>query len=78
MHNAAFLEKGMNAIYLAFETLLKFVIINLIWIPIHLLWLYAGHSIHRLDLSPRTHFAINIGMALALAAVVALALLSLL
>ena len=63
---------------LAFETLIKFIVINLVWIPIHLLWLGAGNSVNRLDLAPRTHAAINIGMALALAAVVVLALLSLL
>ena len=60
------------------ETLLKFLIINLIWIPIHLLWLMAGNSINQLDLSPRTHFIINAGMATAMLVVVALALFSLL
>ncbi len=63
---------------LVVETLIKFVIINLFWIPIHLLWLYAGSSLHRLDLSPRAHNLINVGMALALVGVVALAILSLL
>ena len=63
---------------LALETLVKFAVINLIWIPIHLLWLAAGNSVNQLDLAPRTHALINIGMALALTAVVALALLSLL
>jgi threonine/homoserine/homoserine lactone efflux protein len=61
---------------LGFETLVKFIVINLVWIPIHLLWLYTGSAIHRLDLTPRTHFAINIGMALAMLAVVALAVVS--
>ena len=60
------------------ETLLKFLIINLFWIPIHLLWLAAGNIVNQLDLAPRTHFAINIGMALAMVAVVALAIISLL
>jgi threonine/homoserine/homoserine lactone efflux protein len=63
---------------LALETAIKFLIINLFWIPIHLLWLAAGNSVNRLDLSPRTHFAINLGMALALVIVVGLAILSLL
>ncbi len=63
---------------LAFETLVKFIVINLVWIPIHLLWLAAGNTVNRIDLAPRTHFAINVGMALALIVVVALALLSLL
>jgi threonine/homoserine/homoserine lactone efflux protein len=59
------------------ETLLKFLIINLFWIPIHLLWLLAGHSVNQLDLSPRAHAAINMAMALAMLAVVALAVTSL-
>jgi threonine/homoserine/homoserine lactone efflux protein len=62
---------------LALETLLKFAVINLVWIPIHLLWLFAGASLHRLDLSPRGHFVINLAMALAMLAVVALAIISL-
>ena len=60
------------------ETLLKFLIINLIWIPIHLLWLMAGNSVNQLDLSPQTHFIINAGMATAMLVVVALAIFSLL
>jgi threonine/homoserine/homoserine lactone efflux protein len=59
------------------ETLLKLLIINLIWIPIHLLWLLAGDSVNRLDLSPRAHFAINLAMAAAMLTVVALAIASL-
>ncbi len=55
------------------EILAKFVVINLIWITIHLLWLAAGVSIHRLDLAPRTQFTINIAMALSMLGVVALA-----
>jgi hypothetical protein len=63
---------------LPLETAIKFLIINLFWIPIHLLWLAAGNSVNQLDLSPRTHFVINLGMALALVVVVGLAILSLL
>jgi len=59
------------------ETLLKFLVINLIWIPIHLLWLAAGNVVNQLELSPGVHFLINIGMALALVIVVALAIFSL-
>ncbi|MDF1779057.1 MAG: LysE family translocator [Rhizobiaceae bacterium] len=55
------------------EVLVKFAIINVIWIPVHLLWLAAGVSLHRLDLAPRTQFIINILMALAMLGVVALA-----
>jgi threonine/homoserine/homoserine lactone efflux protein len=61
---------------LAAEVALKFLIINAIWIPIHLLWLYAGVTLKRLALPPRAHFAINICMALAMLAVVGLAVAS--
>ncbi|MCB1478739.1 MAG: LysE family transporter [Tepidamorphaceae bacterium] len=55
------------------ETIVKLILMNLIWIPIHLLWLYAGVSLKRLDLAPGTQRAINIFMAAAMLAVVALA-----
>jgi threonine/homoserine/homoserine lactone efflux protein len=60
------------------ETLVKLLIINLIWIPIHLLWLAAGNAVNRMELSPRTHFIVNCLMASAMVAVVALAIISLL
>ncbi len=63
---------------LVLETVIKFAIINLFWIPIHLLWLAMGNVVNQLDLSPRAHFRINIAMALAMVAVVALAIFSLL
>ncbi len=59
---------------LATETLIKFLIINMIWIPVHLLWLYAGVTLHRLDLPAKTQRTINITMALSMLAVVALAI----
>ena len=59
------------------ETLIKFLLINAIWIPIHLGWLAAGSIAHQLNLAPRTQFLINCLMALAMLIVVALALLSL-
>ena len=59
------------------ETLFKFLVINLIWIPIHLLWLAAGNAVNQLELSPQTHFLINCAMALAMVVVVVLAIFSL-
>lgn len=56
------------------ETLWKFIIINSIWIPIHLLWLGAGIGLKKLALSPRIQRTINVLMALALITVVILAL----
>lgn len=58
------------------EILLKLVIINAIWIPIHTLWLSAGVGLHRLDLAERTRFVINLAMAVAMLVVVALAALA--
>lgn len=61
---------------LLIETALKFLLINAVWLPVHFLWLAAGVYLHRLDLSERAHFAINICMALSMLAVVALAALA--
>lgn len=61
---------------LATETLLKFLILNAIWIPIHLAWLTAGVAVRRLELAPRTQFVINLVMAALMLAVVALAALA--
>ncbi len=61
---------------LASETLIKLLVINVIWIPIHFLWLAAGVWLHRLDLPARVHFRINMAMALSMLAVVALAALA--
>jgi len=58
------------------EVAMKFVILNAIWIPIHFLWMAAGITLRKLDLSPRTQFAINVLMALSMLAVVALAALA--
>ena len=58
---------------LAAEVALKFAIMNLIWVPIHLGWLAAGAMVQAMDLAPGTQRAINIGMALAMLGVVALA-----
>lgn len=56
------------------EIVWKFLIINLVWIPIHLLWLGAGITLQRLDLPAHWHRIINIGMALSLLIVVGLAI----
>ena len=64
---------GFNHMALWQETLWKFLLINAIWIPIHLLWLSAGIGLKQLNLSSRVQRAINILMALSLIMVVALA-----
>jgi len=58
---------------LPFEIATKVLIMNAVWIPVHLGWLYAGCRLHALALSPRRQRMINIGMACAMLAVVALA-----
>ena len=55
------------------ETMIKFAIINAIWIPVHLLWLAAGSAVRQLNLAPNVQFVINIFMALAMLGVVVLA-----
>ena len=61
---------------LAFETITKLLIMNAIWVPIHLGWLYVGATLHRLNLSETAQRQINYAMAASMLAVVALALLS--
>lgn len=58
------------------EITIKFIAINAVWIPIHILWLWAGVSLQRLELAPHRQRAINIAMAAAMVMVVVLAALS--
>jgi len=55
------------------EVIVKAIILNAIWIPIHLIWLYAGVMLERMALHGTTRRAINFAMAAAMLAVVALA-----
>ena len=59
------------------ETGLKLLINNALWIPIHLIWLYAGVKVSQLDLPVRTHKMINLAMSGCLLAVVGLSVVSL-
>ncbi len=61
---------------LVVETATKLAIINLMWVPIHLGWLWAGVTLHRLNLPHSTQRAINVGMAMAMLGVVVLAVYS--
>lgn len=62
----------------AVETGLKLIIMNIIWLPLHLVWLYAGVKLHALNLPARTQRLINLMMAACLLAVVALSVWSVL
>ncbi len=56
-----------------FEILIKLIIVNAIWIAVHIAWLGMGVTIHRLDLPRRARFTINLLMAVSMIGVVALA-----
>lgn len=58
------------------EIVIKIVVFNAIWLPVHLLWLGAGAQLGSLNLSAGTQRIINIGMALSMLIVVAVALFS--
>lgn len=55
------------------EMAIKLIILNTLWLGIHVLWLWIGVTLRRLDLPPGQQRAINIAMALSMLAVVALA-----
>ena len=55
------------------QTLIKIVIFNAIWFPIHFGWLWAGITLRAMALSPTTQRGVNIAMATAMLSVVALA-----
>ena len=59
---------------LAFEVTAKLIITNVIWLALHFGWLWAGASLHRLNLSEKTQRIINFFMAASMLIVVALAL----
>lgn len=61
---------------LAAETAIKLVIFNVIWIPIHIAWLWAGVTLRRLDLAPGIQRAINVAMAASMLAVVGIAVMA--
>ena len=58
------------------ETAMKFLIMNAVWVPVHLGWLAAGVYLQRLGLAERTQFYINLLMAIAMLLVVGLAVAS--
>lgn len=58
------------------ETVIKFVIFNMIWIPLHFAWLYAGASLKKLNLPVWGQRTINISMAVSMLVIVLLAIIS--
>ena len=63
-----------NAYFL--EVIIKVLIVNTIWIPVHFLWLYIGVFIKRLDLSLSIQRTINYFMAIAMVLVVVLSVIA--
>ena len=57
----------------AWEVAIKVLILNAIWLPVHFGWLWAGITLRRMALSAGAQRAVNVGMAAAMLAVVALA-----
>lgn len=55
------------------EYIAKVIIMNIIWVPVHFGWLYAGVRVGQLQLAPSVQRAINIAMAVSLMIVVGLA-----
>ena len=69
-HLFVVLSLGINS-YNA-EIITKFIIVNSIWIPIHLLWLWLGISLKKWSLASKKQAFVNRAMGLALFAVVIL------
>ena len=55
------------------EAATKLIILNLVWVPIHVVWVWMGANIKRLDLPARKQRIINYFMALSMLIVVVLA-----
>ena len=62
----------MSALFLGFpllsfnpvnEVIIKVVVANVVWVPGHLIWLYAGVKVNSLNLTPRAKRAINLILA---------------
>ena len=58
----------------AIELIIKFFIINAIWIPLHLLWLYAGTVLHELNLSNKNQRIINLMLSFSMIAAVVISI----
>jgi len=58
------------------EVVIKLTVFNMIWLPVHLIWLGAGAKLGSLNLSPNMQHVINIAMALSLVGVVLVAMLA--
>ena len=71
-----FLGFGFLPQFPVWEVVIKLTVFNMIWLPVHLIWLGAGAKLGSLSLSPNTQHVINIAMGLSLVGVVLVALLA--
>ncbi len=58
------------------EVTIKVVLFNMVWLPVHLIWLGFGTTLGALNLSGRVQRVINIAMAMSMLIVVGVALFS--
>jgi threonine/homoserine/homoserine lactone efflux protein len=56
------------------ELIIKFLIINSIWIPLHLIWLYVGTVLHELNLTNKNQRIINLMLAFSMIAAVVISI----
>ncbi len=70
---SAFTIAGMG---FAAETLAKLIAINVVWIPIHLFWLWLGIRLNELHLPPGRQRILNFAMSASMLIAVALAVFS--
>jgi threonine/homoserine/homoserine lactone efflux protein len=56
------------------ELIIKFLIINSIWIPLHLIWLYVGIVLHELNLTNKNQRIINLMLAFSMIAAVVISI----
>ncbi len=58
------------------EAVWKLLIVNAIWLPIHVLWVWFGARLKQLNLAPARQKVINVAMAASMVLVVGLAVVS--
>ena len=56
------------------ELIIKFLIINSIWIPLHLIWLYVGTVLYELNLIDKKQRIINLMLAFSMIAAVVISI----
>lgn len=61
---------------LIIEAIWKLVIVNAIWVPIHVLWVWLGGALKKMELPPKRQRLVNGAMAVSMLLVVGLAVVS--